>query len=142
MENEEKEQELENKENIPETPKEENTEALEDEDDDSLPFPNARVVRIMRKTIGNDKQIRSSVKKEMNIWLGEMLKKLAKEMSNTQYGSVSLADFKRATKPYDQIDDILKEEERLLLSLEKIKVDSDHVIRDMQRFFDSLKSND
>ena len=37
----------------------------EDEDDDTLPFPNARVVRMMRKTIGNAKQIRSEVKREM-----------------------------------------------------------------------------
>lgn len=114
----------------------------DDEDDDSLPFPNARVVRIMRNVIGNEKQIRSEVKKEMNIWLGSLLKKVAKEMSNTQYGSVGLADFKRATKPYDQIEDILKDEERLLLSLEKIKSDSDHVIREMQRFFESLKDNE
>ena len=97
-------------------------EVSEDEEDDSLPFPNARVVKIIRKVIGKDKQIRSEVKRELNMWLGELLKKIAKEMSNTQYGSVSLADFKRATKPYDQIQNILKDEERLLLSLEKIYV--------------------
>lgn len=113
-----------------------------DEDDDSLPFPNARVVRIMRNVIGNEKQIRSEVKKEINIWLGDLLKKIAKEMSNTQYGSVGLADFKRATKPYDQIEDILSDEKRLLLSLEKIRMDSDHVIREMERFFESLKNNE
>ncbi|UCD03978.1 MAG: hypothetical protein JSW73_05610 [Candidatus Woesearchaeota archaeon] len=141
MENKEKEQNLEEKpkeleENIAEEACE------EEEDDDTLPFPNARVVKIMRKTIGTDKQIRSSVKKEMNLWLGDLLKRISKEMGNTQYGSVSLADFKRATKPYDQIEDILKDEERLLLSLEKIRMDSDHVIREMQRFFESLKNNE
>jgi hypothetical protein len=115
---------------------------IDDEDDDSLPFPNARVVRIMRNVIGSEKQIRSEVKKEMNLWLGDLLKKVAKEMSNTQYGSVGLADFKRATKPYDQIEDILKDEKRLLLSLEKIRMDSDHVIREMERFFESLKNNE
>jgi len=141
MENTEKEQDLEEKqEEIEEDTEEETSE--EEEDDDTLPFPNARVVKIMRKTIGTDKQIRSEVKREVNAWLGELLKKISKEMSNTQYGSVSLADFKRATKPYDQIQDILRDEERLLLSLEKIKMDSDHVIREMQRFFESLKDND
>lgn len=139
MENEEKEQEIEEKKEVEESIEEEPS---EEEDDDSLPFPNARVVKIMRKTIGTDKQIRSSVKKEMNLWLGDLLKRISKEMSNTQYGSVSLADFKRATKPYDQIEDILKDEERLLLSLEKIRMDSDHVIREMQRFFESLKDNE
>lgn len=136
MENQEKEQELEEKEEDIEE------EACDEEEDDTLPFPNARVVRIIRKVIGNEKQIRSEVKREMNIWLGELLKKLSKEMANTQYGSVSLADFKRATKPYDQIKDILKDEERLLLSLEKIKLDSEHIIREMNRFFESLKNNE
>ena len=109
------------------------------EEDNSLPFPNARVVRIMRNTIGREKQIRSEVKKEVNIWLGNVLKKISKEMSNTQYGSVGIADFKRAAKPYDQIDEILKDEARLLTSLEKIRLDSDYVIREMQRFFENLK---
>lgn len=131
-------------EEVNEKPEEKIEEGEENEDEDSqdLPFPNARVVRIIRNEIGSSKQIRSSVKKEANIWLGNLLKKIAREMSDTQYGSVSLADFKRATKPYDQIDEILEEEERLLLSLEKIKADADHVIRDMKGFFESLKENE
>ena len=63
-------------------------------------------------------------------------------MANTQYGSVGIADFQRATKPYDLIEDIIKDEERLLLSLEKLKADSDHVIREMKRFFSTLKGTE
>jgi len=103
-----------------------------------LPFPRARVVSIMREDI-KDKIIRSEVKEAMNLWLGTLLKRLAKEMSNTQYGSVGIADFQRATKPYDMIEDIVKDEQRLLLSTEKLKADSDHIIRELQRFFAVIK---
>jgi len=120
----------------------ETTEGTAPEEDNGMPFPRARVVSIMRNEIGKAKQIRSEVKEAMNIWLGTLLKKVAREMANTQYGSVGIADFQRATKPYDLIEDIIKDEERLLLSLEKLKADSDHVIREMRRFFSTLKGTE
>ena len=89
--------------------------AVENEEDDLSPFPKARVVRLMREKI-KDKIIRSEVKDAMNMWLGDITRKIAKEMSATQYASVSLADFQRATKPYDMIEDIVKDEQRLLLA--------------------------
>ena len=123
-----------------EEPAEESEET--NEEDNGLPFPRARVVSIMRNEIGKAKQIRSEVKEAVNIWLGNLLRKISKEMGNTQYGSVGIADFQRATKPYDLIEDIIKDEERLLISLEKIKADSDHVIREMKRFFATLKGRE
>ena len=103
-----------------------------------LPFPRARVVSIMREEI-KDKIIRSEVKEAMNLWLGNLLKRIAKEMGNTQYGSVGIADFQRATKPYDMIEDIVKDEQRLLITTEKLKADSDHIMRELQRFFAVIK---
>jgi len=110
----------------------------ENGEDESVPFPRARVVRLMREKI-KDKIIRSEVKEAMNMWLGELTKKLAKEMSSTQYASVSLADFQRATKPYDMMEDIIKDEQRLMLSVQKLREDSDHIIRELNRFFSVLK---
>ena len=111
---------------------------VENEEDDLSPFPKARVVRLMREKI-KDKIIRSEVKDAMNMWLGDITRKVAKEMSATQYASVSLADFQRATKPYDMIEDIVKDEQRLLLTVQKLKEDSDHIIRELNRFFTVLK---
>ncbi len=109
-------------------------------EDEGLPFPRARVVSIMREVI-KGRQIRSEVKDATNIWLGNLLKKLAKEMGNTQYGSVGIADFQRATKPYDMIEDIIKDEKRLLTSVEKLMLDSDHITREMKHFFTTLKGS-
>ena len=116
----------------------ENNDVSEIGEDETVPFPRARVVRLMREKI-RDKIIRSEVKEAMNMWLGDLTKKLAKEMGNTQYASVSLADFQRATKPYDMMEDIIKDEQRLMLSVQKLREDSDHIIRELNRFFSVLK---
>ena len=109
-----------------------------EEDDDSLPFPRARIVNIMRQDIPEGKQIRSEVKEAMNLWLGNLLKNLSKNMGNTQYGSVGISDFQRATKPFDMIEDIVKDEERLVAGLEKIKLDAESLQRELDRFFTTI----
>jgi len=110
----------------------------EDEEDDHLPFPRARIVKLMKEEIGGAKQIRSEVKEAVNIWLGALLKKIAGEMGGTQFGSVGIADFQRATKPYDIITDIVKDEDRLRLSVQKLSADSMHIMRELDRFFTTL----
>ena len=114
-------------------------EVIEDQDDDSLPFPRARVVRIIKSEIGNSKQLRSEVKDAINLWLGNLLKRVAREMGDTQFGSVGLADFSRATKPYDMIADIVKDQERIMLACQKMGADADHINRELARFFNVLK---
>ena len=115
------------------------TEDAYDEDDDSLPFPRARVVNLMRTHITEGKQIRSEVKDALNAWLGNLLARVAREMNNSPYGSIGIADFQRATNPYDQISNLVRDEERLHISLEKLKVDADQIQRDMNQFFDKIK---
>ena len=116
-------------------------EQITEDDDDSLPFPRARIVRIIKEEIGNSKQIRSEVKDAINLWLGTLLKRIANEMGNTQFGSVGIADFQRATKPYDMISDIVKDHERLMLSVQKLNADADHIGRELSGFFDVLQGN-
>ncbi|MEM4714138.1 MAG: hypothetical protein QXQ79_01175 [Candidatus Nanoarchaeia archaeon] len=110
----------------------------EETEDEMMPFPRARVVKLLREEI-KDKIIRSEVKDALNIWLGELTKKIAQEMNATQYASISLIDFQRATKPYDMIEDIVKDEQRLLTSIQKLKEDADHIQRELARFFTVLK---
>jgi|TARA_Y100000310_G_C20648156_1_gene797829 hypothetical protein len=108
------------------------------EEDGSLPFPRARVVNLMRLDITEGKQIRSEVKDAVNNWLGNLLSKVSQEMNRSPYGSIGIADFQRATMPYDQMSSLVKDEERLHLSLEKLKADADQVQRDMRRFFEQI----
>ncbi len=117
-------------------------EASDSGEDDSLPFPTARIVKIIRDELHSGKQIRGEVKESVNLWLGNLLRKVAREMNNTQFGSIGMADFLRATKPYDMIEDIVKDRERLILSMDKIKSDADQTKRDMTRFFKNLTGKD
>jgi hypothetical protein len=122
-----------------EQPVPQETDIAEEQDDDSLPFPRARVVRIVKTEIGGAKQVRSEVKDAINLWLGNLLKRVAREMGNTQFGSVGIADFQRATKPYDMISDIIKDQERLMISVQKLNADADHIGRELSRFFNVLQ---
>ncbi len=118
-----------------------NDEIMQDEDD-SLPFPRARVVNLMRDHITEGKQIRSEVKDALNLWLGNLLAKISREMNKSPYGSIGIADFQRAVNPYDQISNLVKDEQRLHVSLEKLKADADQIQRDMRRFFDQIKGSE
>ena len=115
---------------------------INQDEDDSLPFPRARVVNLMRGHITEGKQIRSEVKDALNVWLGNLLGKVAKEMNKSPYGSIGIADFQRAVNPYDQISNLVKDEKRLHVSLEKLKADADQIQRDMRRFFDQIKGSE
>ena len=117
----------------------ESTDAQEDEeldvDDEKLPFPNARVVRLMRESLDPNKQIKSIVKKEMNIFLGNIVKTICKKMNDFDYSYVDYGMFKQAIETFENIKTIELEKIRLIKTLDKIKSDCDVVIDDIDRKF-------
>lgn len=114
------------------------TENFEEEDDDSLPFPNARVVRMIRGELQSGKQLRGEVKNAANMWLGEMISKVAKEMDNSPYGSIGLADFNRAIRPFEMIDHLVKDRNHIVIAIDKLIADADKIKRDLRRFYTDL----
>ena len=111
---------------------------ISEEMDNSLAFPTARVVRILRQEIRSGKQIRSEVKSAANDWLGGALRKVARDMDRSPYGSIGLADFQRAIKPFEMINHLVKDQERIMLAIEKLKHDADQIKRDLLRFYTNL----
>jgi len=108
----------------------ENTEKTE-----SLSFPMAPIVRLMKKNLDKEKLIKKSVKEEMNKWLAEMCEKVTKKMNEAPYASVDLHTFKDAVKVYNDVEGMEKDKQRIIVSLEKIKQDRDALIRDLDRKF-------
>ncbi len=102
---------------------------------ETLPFPMAPIVRLMKKNLDKEKLIKKSVKEEMNKWLADMCEKVTKEMNKAPYASVDLHTFKDAIKLYNDIEHMEKDKQRILVSLEKIKQDCDALIRDLDRKF-------
>ncbi|MCK9292730.1 MAG: hypothetical protein WCY27_02120 [archaeon] len=105
------------------------------EEDEALPFPNARVVRLMRESLDPNKQIKSIVKKEMNIFLGNLVKTICKKMNDFDYSYVDYGMFKQAIETFENIQTIELEKIRIIKALEKIKADCDVLVNDVERKF-------
>jgi hypothetical protein len=105
------------------------------ENAEGLPFPMAPIVRLMKKNLSKEKLIKKVVKEEMNKWLADMCEKITKKMNESPYASVDLHTFKDAVKMYNDIEDMEKDKQRILITLEKIKQDCDILIRDLDRKF-------
>jgi len=104
-------------------------------DDNKLPFPNATVVRLMRKNLDKHKQIKGIVKKEMNLFLGRIVETICKKMNSYEYSSVDYGMFKQAVETFENIQSIELEKIRIIKNLEKIKAECDILIDDVERKF-------
>jgi uncharacterized protein (DUF885 family) len=118
---------------IPDKPEE--TEGEETIDEKEFAFAMAPIVRLMREELDGDKLIRSRVKREMNLWLEKLCRKISKKINESEYTVVELDDFKTAIEPYEMIDDVEQERRRIVATLEKVKQDCDSLIRDVNRKF-------
>ncbi len=113
---------------------------IESEEDDNideskLPFPKATIVNMLRKNLSPGKQIKGQVKNEMNIWLGKMVERIAQKLNQNPYTYVDGAMLREAIEPYENIQDIEKEKERIIKQLESIKAACDVLILEVDRKF-------
>ena len=104
-----------------------------DEDEEKLPFAKAEVVRLMKENLDDDKMIRERVKVEMNIFLGEVLKNVCKQLNEYPYTTIEYEMLKESIYPYTNIERINQEKERILLHLEAIKSDCNALAMDVQK---------
>jgi len=134
MANKKNEKEAEEKEVIVE---ETETKPIDEEEIDESKFalPMAPVVRIMKEELDQDKMIRRQVKEAMNQWLEKLCRKVAKKMNKSQYTVIEMPDFTTAIEPYEKIEEIEKEVQRITLYMEKIKQDCDSLKRDLEHKF-------
>ncbi|MBI2598480.1 MAG: hypothetical protein HYW50_04760 [Candidatus Diapherotrites archaeon] len=104
-------------------------------DESKLPFPRATIVNMLRKQLSTGKQIKGQVKDEMNIWLAKMVERIAKKMDAHPYTYVDGSMFREAIEPYENIQDIEREKERIIKQLEVIKAACDVLISEVDRKF-------
>ncbi len=107
----------------------------EELDDSRLPFPRATIVNMLRKHLTQGKQIKGQVKNEMNLWLGKMVERIAQKMNQYPYTYVDGSMLREAIEPYENIQDIEKEKERIIKQLESIKAACDVLILEVDRKF-------
>jgi len=122
-----------------EAKKEEMNEPVEEEIDEeksNLPFPMAPIVRVIKANLDDHKLVRKQVKKRMNLWLAKICSEVSQEMNNSPYPTVDVPLFKQAIKKYENVEELKKEKERIVVSLQKIKLDCDSLMRDLDHKFD------
>ncbi len=101
--------------------------------DEKLPFPTARVVRIIKENMKKEHQIRSEVKIAANILAGEMLKDIARQMDEEEYFTLSIEHFNKAAKKYREVDLQLKRLENIKKMLEKQRADLEEKIMQIEK---------
>jgi hypothetical protein len=102
-------------------------------DDDKLPFPRATITKLVRKNVSKGKQIKGTVKDEMNLWVASMVERVAKKMNSQPYTFVNFDMLKDAVAPYEDIQGINKQREELVLKINSIKGECDAVISQIDK---------
>ena len=98
-----------------------------------LPFPNAAVVRVMREVIDRDKIISKRVKIEMNKWLAETCKDVARELNKGPYAKIEGDDFANAIVKYKLFESVDEQKQKIMKSLNRIIEDAQALINEIEK---------
>lgn len=99
------------------------------------PFPMATVVREMKKHL-HGKMLSSKVKVAMNLFLADIVTKVAKEMDKTRYSMVEMDDFNRGVKPFLMSEELEEQKEIVSKQLDAIRSMVEGMIKELDRKFD------
>jgi hypothetical protein len=117
---------------MPEKPrKPEKRAAKPDEPKEKLAFPEAAVVRIMKRHMDKEKMIKKAVKVDMNKWLEQMCANVSRSMNQFPYVMMTLSEFRQGRKIYDTLESFDKEKQRILAHLDAMKKDIERLERDL-----------
>ena len=105
--------------------------AAPEEPKERMAFPEAAVVRIMKKHMDKEKMIKKAVKVGMNKWLEEICAKVSKSMNKFPYVMMTPSEFSQGKKIYDTLEEFDKEKERILAHLDAMKKDIERLERDL-----------
>ncbi len=103
----------------------------EEEEIEGLPFPNARVVKILKENMKREHQIKKEVKIEANKFLGEIAADIARGMDNEEFFTLSVEHFNKAARKYREVGLTQKRIERIKKILEKQRAELDEIISEI-----------
>ncbi len=102
------------------------------EEEAKLPFPNARVVTIIRENLKQPHQIKKEVKLSANYLLAEILKDIAMSMDSEPYNTLSIEHFNNASRKYREIALSQARIRRIQKVLEKQRAELDEIITEIE----------
>jgi AraC-like DNA-binding protein len=106
-------------------------EELSPELEEKLPFPSARIVRILKENLSKPHQIRAEVKVALNEFLGAVLEDVAREMDKEEIFTLNLEHFNKAVRKYKMIEFQQKRIDRVKKLLEKQRAEIDEIISEI-----------
>jgi predicted nucleotide-binding protein (sugar kinase/HSP70/actin superfamily) len=104
----------------------------EEEEALGLPFPNARVVRIIRENLKREHQLKFDVKVAANKMLGDILADISKSMDDEEYFTLSIEHFNKASRKYREIELQQKRIRKIKALLEKQRAELDEVVAEIE----------
>ena len=105
---------------------------VEDAESPQLPFPNARVVKIIKENLKQGHQIKQDVKVSANELLGAILADIAQSMDEEEYFTLSIEHFNRAARKYREIGLNQKRIRRIKKVLEKQRAELDEIVAEIE----------
>ena len=107
------------------------TEETIDEENENLPFPNARVVRIIKENLKAEHQLKREVKESANYLLQEILSDISTTMDQEPFYTLSVEHFNMAARKYREV--YLQEKRMLKMKklLEKQRAELDEAIEEI-----------
>ncbi len=105
---------------------------LSTEEEEKLPFPNARVVKIIRENLHQPHQIKMETKLAANTLLGEILRDISASMDAEPYNTLSIDHFNKASRKYREIALTQKRIRRIKKVLEKQRAELDEIITEIE----------
>ncbi len=110
----------------------EEVEGEEDEESAHLPFPNARVVKIIKSNLKSPHQLKRDVKEGANVLLGEILSDISQTMDKQEFFTLSSEHFNQAARKYREIALNQKRIKRIQKVLEKQRAELDEIIAEIE----------
>lgn len=107
------------------------TEKKPDEPQEKLAFPEAAIVRVMKRNMDKEKMIKKAVKVGMNKWLEQMCSQVSKNMNQFPYVMMTLSEFRQGKQVYETLEEFEKEKQRILAHLDAMKKDIERLERDL-----------
>jgi len=104
-------------------------------DVDALPFPKATITNKLREHLTEGKQIKGPVKKGLNVWAGNLVKRVSEQMNTYKYNYVDGGMFRDSIETYESVGEIEMEKVRLIKQMESIKLSCDVLTSEIERKF-------
>jgi len=103
----------------------------EEEEIEGLPFPNSRVVKILKDNMKREHQIKKEARMEANKFAGEILADIARSMDNEEFFTLSVEHFNKAARKYREVGLTQKRILRIKKILEKQRAELDEIVTEI-----------